>query len=1287
MAPKLHFERIYYYWRQSMFGHVHMLCEQFLKNEGNDPMFIIWDALAYGAEGRTQTGLKTLEKIKSRLSNNLEIDIAALWIHKTTKIPDYTAISQLETEIETFKASASASSIVSAARILWLTGDNSQALSYVQPLTTQAPANKEAAALLGWIKLTEADRLSGRYFDMAFADASAGSANIEPFVLYGKAMYFSSVSRWPDAISLLVQLSGISDFPEICLERCRFYIASNSWDLAIEAAQEGQGRYVSDTDLFFIQVIHDLSQMGNLEGARKNVETLVDLISRTESQNSVYITIVTNVIYALCWKDQAILKSLIKLFPPLLDSNRENAKFLQAYGQLLIATGRSGEAIDYLQAAVVADGELMESYANLIEAYIAAKNLDEANTQLSFLKVSSTNSQPLCAATLECKMQRAAGLPVSVDELLKAMRDHVEKATQVFTPQSSRMNPEKKMPSDAYIEEILSVGLPDFADAMLEAMQYCNTLERTVGEPHNGEVCDLIIRMREFIPGSVPFAYYLAILGFGEGRYAQVTKAIQFVLDSKWGFNASQCHLLLAQIRLQMKQFDEAEAALNRAVAYDFSVRSSLRYSMILAQLSDARGQFDKAENAVNSLMKTSEYTTATPQERLNVIIFLSHVYKKMNKFTDALNTIDSALSKFDSPEQKGQLLLCKASVFAGSDHIPDALKILDEFDPKSSLYSKARKKAAKIYLVNLKDKTRYIKCFKQLCESSPTKTNYTLLGDAMMKVKRFDDAVECFRKASELDEGDSGAALHLARALMIVHRFDDAIEEYNRAEVISGNDQSIQLEEVRVLIKLRYYDQAEELASVTMQDIDVETGDWESQYVFAQLSELLSIIETKKGSDDASDFISDALSVYDRLTTNRADIPSDASVEIHKKAAELYQKSAEAIIDSGKPLDDAEAYLKKAAELDETSTKAMITLARLYADSGRKDDAKETCAKILRQQANCEDAAMILADLAAEENIHDLEETFNKSPNFFHTLVRLIEISGRKGLLDNVPAYFEKVDMKQPGAIFSFGLYKYYTGDPMKALQSFHSIRNDPEWGINAQIYSFHIYVNPARKFVWCQEKPIATQKEFGAAQKILTKLEANGIDTTQLHATLLISQNTQETLKKALEIYKSIEIEDLQVILGKCRCYMRLDPQQVTRYFNSFIHSEPTDANIACYVEAFLMMTQISIQDQSYDDAEKWIQQAINLDKSCVKAWEFTAQIAEKKKDHAAAADALENAWKLTSKNDANIGCRLAMNLMKSQNPVEAIKVAREVLQKHANIPKLKEQVLIPCCGMIRQ
>ena len=1283
--PTLLFERVYYYWRHAMYGHVHILCASFIKSQGNDPQFLIWDALASGAEGKTSQGIATLDKLKSMLQSQLAIGFAKLWIHKKAKIPDYSAINQLESDVEIAKASASASSIIQAAQILWLTGENTEAFNLAQPLAQQQPPNKEASALIGWIKLTEGDRNSGRWFDLA--------NSVEPTVLYGKALYFANVNKFQDSLSTLIQLSGICNFPEVNLERARVNISCRNWDLAMEAAQEGAGHYISDVEVHLMSILYDLSMSGNLENARTSTKTLCDLISKYEPENAEYISIVSNVILGLSWSDKQIVQSLLTLYPRVVQANSENATLLLMYGKLLVSNGQYSQAVNTLQSAVVLNPEMEAAYASLVEAYINMNNMSDAQSQFMFLETMSTTSGPcLDVCTLKEKMARISGTPTDVDNLLSVMRLHIDNVNQALSMAASNDSGSEKykLMVDRFVDMVLTLKLPDFEAAMTEAMEHCSTLDRTVADPRNGPVCDLIDIMLEFIPGAVPFNYYLAVLGFGEGRYAQATKAIKIVLESHWGYNVSQCHLLLAQIKLQMKQFDEADAALNRAVGFDFGIRSTLRYNMILAELNDARGQYDKAVETALALTKTKEFISAKDPEKLTVILFIAKVYKRAGNFKESLKTVDDALTKFSGSKEEGQIKLFKATLLAKSDHVQEGLAILDSFDEKNQLFSKARKTAAKIYLNILKDKAAYIKCFNQLVEVAPNKTNYLLLGDALMNVKRFNEAVEYFNSALEEDPHDGQVALHLARGYMIVHAFKDALDAYQNAISLT-NDNQIVLELCKTEIKLRHYDDARDIALDVIKDFDNEGSDWESQYIYAQFTELLSIIELKSsdGSEElAAQYIGNSLLCLDKLTASgRTDIPSDKLTEIKKKAAELNLKNAESLLSSDRK-GEAITALKKSSKLNEESSKASVILANLYIEDGKTDEATEICQQILRNDPKCEEAAIILADISANESITELQKTFKANPTFYRALVRLIEVCARAGKLDTLEEYFEICDKKAPGYIFCRGLFEYYIGNPQKAIEHFYATRNDPDWGINSQVYSFHIKANPSRKFVWCEEKPLATPKDLEGAEKQLNRLRNNGIDTEAMEATLLLSRNTPETIQQALKIYESMKSEDPAVTVGMCRCFLRLGQQSnATRYLNSIVTSDKNPTDIASSVEAYLMVTYISIKENSLDEAEQYVNKAIALDKSCVKAWDLLASIFEKKKMYEDAANALDNAWKLTSKSNGVIGYRLAVAYMKAKLPVDAIKVSRAVMEKHPNFPKVKDQILIPCCAMIRQ
>jgi hypothetical protein len=139
-----------------------------------------------------------------------------------------------------------------------------------------------------------------------------------------------------------------------------------------------------------------------------------------------------------------------------------------------------------------------------------------------------------------------------------------------------------------------------FSYGLAEAVHECNTLDHTVGELHNGLGLGCDCPRAGIGPRSSP----LFVL-FGGARIR---------LSSHWGFNASQCYLLLTWIRLCMNQLDEAEGALDRAVSYDFPVRSSVCYRLISA-----------------------EYQRSTAEGSVKLTVFLSRCSQKSEKINDAL--------------------------------------------------------------------------------------------------------------------------------------------------------------------------------------------------------------------------------------------------------------------------------------------------------------------------------------------------------------------------------------------------------------------------------------------------------------------------------------------------------------------------------------------------------------------------------------------------------------------------------------------------------------------------
>jgi tetratricopeptide repeat protein 21B len=327
-----------------------------------------------------------------------------------------------------------------------------------------------------------------------------------------------------------------------------------------------------------------------------------------------------------------------------------------------------------------------------------------------------------------------------------------------------------------------------------------------------------------------------------------------------------------------------------------------------------------------------------------------------------------------------------------------------------------------------------------------------------------------------------------------------------------------------------------------------------------------------------------------------------------------------------------------------------------------------------------------MLAEVSASDSFEELEVAFERSPTFYRTLVRLIEKCARAGDMGRLDALFARCTTVGPGLWFCRGLRCFYAGDPQGALDAFNKCKNDPEWGEQSMGIIFRIYANPNRKYVWCETRPLATQKDLTAAEKILGRMEV-APDFGQLQALLYLAKNTEESVEAALEVYKYGEGDDLNATIGKCQCFLRLGRQkEATRLLNGIVHGEASHSTFSIFVEAFLMMTFISFKEGQVDEAEKYVAKAIELNRSCAKAWELKGVLAEKRKEFLVAAEGYKKAWELGGKADLGIGFKLAVNFMRAEDPVEAIKVSRAIFALHPNYPKLKETVFLPCCAMLR-
>ena len=399
-----------------------------------------------------------------------------------------------------------------------------------------------------------------------------------------------------------------------------------------------------------------------------------------------------------------------------------------------------------------------------------------------------------------------------------------------------------------------------------------------------------------------------------------------------------------------MKQFDDTEAALSRAVSYDFGIRSSMLYQMISAQLCEARAQLTKAIDIIKDIMKSAEYERSSPNEKVNLALLYADCYQKMDQMPEALRIVADAQAQWAGTPDADRISIFKASLLAAGGRIREGLDILEAYQQSNPNYTKAQKMAAKIYLTKLNDKTAYVRCFKQMVSQSRNKTNYLLLNEAYMKVNMFKESVECFVSALDSDPSDQNVTLHLARALMVVHNYDEAFGVHRRAIELGHNDAKSQLEYCHSLIKLRRLDDARDTAMAVLEGIDAYSQDWDSQSVSADFYELLSEIDSKTGDVERStQELEEALAIYGKLTAPvRVDIPADNAIELKRKAAAVYQRQSEMYL-AQDDCKNAVESLNNALEWNPGDPKVLLALAKMHHEDGNNDKCREVCQQLLK--------------------------------------------------------------------------------------------------------------------------------------------------------------------------------------------------------------------------------------------------------------------------------------------------------------------------------------------------
>ena len=138
---------------------------------------------------------------------------------------------------------------------------------------------------------------------------------------------------------------------------------------------------------------------------------------------------------------------------------------------------------------------------------------------------------------------------------------------------------------------------------------------------------------------------------------------------------------------------------------------------------------------------------------------------------------------------------------------------MLDKISEDSPTYARAQIIKADIILLNNHDKEGYTRCYQQLAEKDPTSRNYSLLGEAYLRILNPEAAIDALERAYKLDPTNGRLRARIGRSLVSTHEYHRAVEFYesaireiqknNKTGVITSDVVSLSHDLAKLYIKL----------------------------------------------------------------------------------------------------------------------------------------------------------------------------------------------------------------------------------------------------------------------------------------------------------------------------------------------------------------------------------------------------------------------------------------------------------------------------------------------------
>lgn len=1305
--------KINYFCREELWHSIVNLCDYEMK-KGVDPVLVFWKGFGIFKEGSTTEAIREVEMIQNRREISYAAITALIYYHEHCRIVDKETVENLKYSAESAQSTASDKDLINAALFYLHINELKRASQTVMSVIDSNPSNLNAIAIKGWIYLSapksEYVEKALQIFDSILNEDEGGNVkHLE--ALLGKAAYYEKTKKYAVAIELMTEITiSYRNFTPANIIKAKLHIISAEWELVLETVQKVLYDEEYNIEGLRIYIFYLLSRESDHDALMEKFEELSTAFEQHESKNAEAYYNYSRLFARICGRKFDVLKRSHELIEKACSLRPENCKYTVelAYQKCLFEDYNAGFS-NYQKAASYDESNMQPLYG-MIYCRIMQGKIEDAQQQIELVnEISEEGPKTAQHYFLEGMISYRKQQPrdATVKLLDQCLNLHITATKEVPAGFEfyTQLNP----------DFLLELAKEYLKHAGVKPLKKSEEVPRYMNKA---------IKLLENIIRQYPVNSEAQIL-LAKARWLtnEINIALKILHDClKNDPNLVEAHVLTSIINMESGDIQAANNALQQAFSQDFSIRENPVFLLIKAQVEMKMANYQEAKktletaynlpgvkdkNARGKELGSKRYNLPFGiEERAKIFILLIEVQAELADFAAAKKTLQKAVVEFSSTSEEVHIIIAQSNLFMKMGDIKKALNMLKKVTPENPNFIEAKKKAAEIYLEQLRDRKNYKRCYMEIIDVDSSEANLRMVGDALMDIQEPEEAVIYYEKALQQSGDDISLVREIGKAHVMTHDYNKAIRYYETALSDDPKLLDLSTDLAELYFKLKAFDEAKRVIIEAMKslsnidDTDV-TNPKRVQYTLL-MAKIFLEEDVQSGdwrfkpNEDASKALYDALQVQEAVVERVRELSIDKVDNERKIAADINYKLAKYLEEREGDVDGAIRAYENCIKRDEEHKDALYALAKLHLSQNDPDKCVYYCKQLLKLDPSNEETSFMMANLMLlrgdTENALDTFKTLlDKKPDNFKALAQLVQLFRRAGKTEEAEKYIENAEKNavrsnEAGLAYAKGLYYRFTGEPQKALKALNRARFDGFYGEDALVLMIQIYLNPHNEIIYSSKEKAAVYKtspeNMKAAEALIKELSMKGYETTILECYGMVHTHRKEYISKAMKMLQDMlnnnsEYVPAIVCLATCK-FMSKKQSDAKNLLEKMSQLNYIPEYSEEFETCWLLLADYYINNNKTSEAEELLKKCLQLNKSLVKAEELMGVIREKESNFEASAEHYKAAWKMSNMRNAAVGFRLAYNYLKTRKYVRCIDICKEVLKNYPEYSTIKKDIL---------